>query len=292
MKIAFLGSPQPAATILDRLVTDGHDIVQVVTRPDRRRGRGNTPTGTPVAQRAIELNIATSYRLDELRVDDCELVVVVAYGRIIPAALLERCAMVNVHFSLLPRWRGAAPVERAILAGDTETGVAVMGIEPSLDTGPVYAEERVVITDHTSSELMADLAERGASLLSQVLSAWPHVEARPQIGDPTYADKLTAEDFRIEPNMSVSAAARRVRLERTRIELGGKTARIVRARVADAPVAAGAVEYTSGLFLGLSDGALEIIEIQPAGSRVMTAAEWWRGVQRHDLMAWQSVNPT
>lgn len=291
MKIAFLGSPAPAATILERLVNSGHIVGQVVTRPDRRRGRGSSHTGTPVAATANRLGLEVAYRLEDLRSDECDLAVVVAYGKIIPSSLLERRAMLNVHFSLLPRWRGAAPVERAILAGDAETGVCVMGIEETLDTGPVYAEERVSIGSATCSELLSLLADRGASLLTDVLSRWPHVTPVPQTGEPTYADKLTPSDFVISPAMSIRDVARRVRLERSRIDIGPLQARIVRATISQESVAPGDVQYASGLHLGVVDGALEIHEIQSAGGRVMSADEWWRGAQRHAPMAWRAINP-
>jgi methionyl-tRNA formyltransferase len=292
MKIAFLGSPTPAATILERLVTDGHSVGQVITRPDRRRGRGGVRTGTPVAMKANELGIETTYRLDDLRIDECDLAVVVAYGKIIPSSLLERRDMLNVHFSLLPRWRGAAPVERAILAGDVETGVCVMGVEPTLDTGPVYAEERVSVGSATSSELLGVLADRGAEALSAVLSQWPDVTPTPQSGEPTYAEKLTAGDFVIAPEMSSIDIARRVRLERSRVVIGPTEARIVRATTSEVKMAPGSVEYSTGLYLGAVDGSLVIEQIQPAGGRVMSAEEWWRGAQRHAPMAWKGINPT
>ncbi len=138
-RLAYLGTPQMAVPPLRALVEAGHEVVLCVTRPDRRRGRGGATTPSPVKAAAIDLGVPVSHELLEVATAGVELAVVVAYGRIIPSALLTQIPMLNVHFSLLPRWRGAAPLERAILAGDAETGVCLMKIEEGLDTGPVYA---------------------------------------------------------------------------------------------------------------------------------------------------------
>ncbi|MFM7068969.1 MAG: methionyl-tRNA formyltransferase, partial [Actinomycetes bacterium] len=139
MRLAFLGSPEAAVPALDALVAAGHDVELVVSMPDRRRGRGGATSATPVKLAAERLGLRVTDQLEEIARAEVELGVVVAYGRIIPSEMLERTPMVNLHFSLLPRWRGAAPVERAILAGDATTGVCVMAVEPGLDTGGVYA---------------------------------------------------------------------------------------------------------------------------------------------------------
>ena len=156
-RLAYLGTPDLAVPPLRALVAAGHDVALCVTRPDRRRGRGGDTTPSPVKAAAGELGIAVSHDMDDLIPARVELAVVVAFGRIIPARLLEQLLMVNLHFSLLPRWRGAAPVERAILAGDRETGVCLMKVEAGLDTGPVYATRIVEITDDVT---LADLREQ------------------------------------------------------------------------------------------------------------------------------------
>ena len=142
-RLAYLGTPEMAVPPLRALAGAGHDIALCVTRPDRRRGRGSLTTPSPVKEAATELGIPVSHDMDDVAGARVELAVVVAFGRIIPARLLAEVPMVNLHFSLLPRWRGAAPVERAILAGDRETGVCLMKVEEGLDTGPVYATRRV-----------------------------------------------------------------------------------------------------------------------------------------------------
>src|ERR1700722_21033494 len=146
-RLAFLGTPEMAVPPLRALVDAGHDIALCVTRPDRRRGRGSAVTPSPVKAAALELGLAVSHSMEDVADAGVELAVVVAYGRIIPVSLLEQVPMVNLHFSLLPRWRGAAPVERALLAGDRETGVCLMKVEEGLDTGPVYAVRTVPLDD-------------------------------------------------------------------------------------------------------------------------------------------------
>src|ERR1700689_4580310 len=156
---------------LRELVAAGHDIALCVTRPDRRRGRGGAVTPSPVKEAALELGIPVSHSMDDVAASGVELAIVVAYGRIIPAALLDRVPMVNLHFSLLPRWRGAAPVEWAILAGDAETGVCLMKVEAGLDTGPVYARRTVPIRkDFDLAGLRQELVEVGSGLLVESLA--------------------------------------------------------------------------------------------------------------------------
>ncbi len=143
-RLVFLGTPEAAVTPLQALVEAGFEVALVVSRADRRRGRGGGLVPSPVKQAALDLGLPVTERVEDVLAEgiDADLGVVVAFGRLIRPHVLDRLPMVNVHFSLLPRWRGAAPVERAILAGDTETGVCVMQLEEGLDTGPIHALER------------------------------------------------------------------------------------------------------------------------------------------------------
>src|SRR5439155_368260 len=157
---------QPGAPRRRGRVADGHDVAVVVTRADKRRGRGSALVPSPVKAAALELSLPVTEQVDDLLDAGVELGVVVAFGRLVKPHVLDRVPMVNVHFSLLPRWRGAAPVERAILAGDTETGVCLMGLEEGLDTGPVYECVPVGIgPEETADELRGRLVETGADLL-------------------------------------------------------------------------------------------------------------------------------
>src|SRR3984957_9534284 len=170
-RLVFLGTPDAAVPSLRSLVSAGHEVVLVVSRRDSRRSRRGDPEPSPVKLAASELGLQVTDDLDEVTGAGAELGVVVAYGRIIPERILDQLPMVNVHFSLLPRWRGAAPVERAILAGDSDTGVCLMQVEEGLDTGAVSRRHSVVIgPDETADDLRARLAGVGASLLVEALA--------------------------------------------------------------------------------------------------------------------------
>ncbi len=171
MKLAFLGTPEVAAGTLRALVAAGHDVAVVATRADNRRGRGPASGPSRVKAVALDLGLPVVHRPADIVSYKPELGVVVAYGRLIKPDVLAEVPMVNVHFSLLPRWRGAAPVERAILAGDAETGVSLMELEEGLDTGPVFARSAIPIgEDETADELRHQLGEIGTGLLLHALS--------------------------------------------------------------------------------------------------------------------------
>ena len=192
-RLVFLGTPEAAVEPLRTLVRAGHDVALVVTRPDKRRGRGGALVPSPVKAAATELGLAVTDSLDDALDVGAELGVVVAYGRIIPVAVLDRLPMVNLHFSLLPRWRGAAPVERAILEDDAETGVCLMAVEAGLDTGGIYAEVATPIgEDETAEELRARLVVLGCGLLDEHLARGRAGLPLPrdQAGTPSYAEKI------------------------------------------------------------------------------------------------------
>lgn len=281
MRLAFLGTPEAAVPSLNALVDAGHDVVIVITRPDRRRGRGAELSPSPVKAAALCLGLAVGHRLSDLDGADIERAVVVAYGAMIPAAVLDRIPMLNVHFSLLPKWRGAAPVERAILAGDVETGVAVMSLEATLDTGPLHAERRTLVDAKTATVLTNELASLGAEALVEVL-ATPALLDHPtvQVGEATYADKLTKETFHLEPSMPVVLLERTVRLGRAYTFVNGRRLRVLEGRVDAAEGRAGSIaDVDGGLALVANDGALVLEMVQPEGSRAMSAKAWWVGAR-------------
>jgi methionyl-tRNA formyltransferase len=189
--------------------------------------------------------------------------------------------MLNVHFSLLPRWRGAAPVERAILAGDERTGVCVMSIEPSLDTGPVHASIAMDVGEKTLSELTSELAIKGAALLVDVLASSQLLDhPRVQVGEPTYAQKLTSDDYRLSPDMSVEQVSRVVRLERAHCFLGARRLLVFRGRTSLVTATPGTLTYDGGeVLLHVADGSFALDEVQIEGSRRMSAAAWWAGAR-------------
>ena len=211
MKLVYLGTPAIAVPPLEALAAE-HDVRLVVTGADKRRGRGGELSPSPVKATADRLGIPVSHTVDDVLDTDAELGVVVAFGRIVKPHVLARLPMVNLHFSLLPRWRGAAPVERALLAGDEVTGVCVMAVEEGLDTGGVFARVEVpVAPDATLDSLLAELVEVGTDLLVETLERGLG-EPAPQTGEETYASKIDPAELRIDWAGSPHEIDRLVRL--------------------------------------------------------------------------------
>ncbi|MDQ1456716.1 MAG: methionyl-tRNA formyltransferase [Actinomycetota bacterium] len=297
MRIVYFGTPVDAVPPLRALVDDGHDVALVVTQPDRRRTRGAGTDWSPVKRAAVDLGLPLRTPekarevVDDVRASDAVLGVVVAFGQLLPVSLLEALphGFVNLHFSLLPRWRGAAPVERAILAGDPETGVDLMRIEAGLDTGPVFARARVPIGPlESAGELHGRLVEVGTQLLRAHLPSIPDAVPEPQVGEPTYAEKLGVDEFRLDPDRSAAELARVVRAGNPRpgawFRAGGRRVKVWRAREVERaePLEPGSI-HADGTF-GTVRGALALDEVQPEGKRVMNANEWLAGV-RGDVRA-------
>jgi methionyl-tRNA formyltransferase len=288
-RLAFLGTPDMAVPPLRALVGAGHDVALCITRPDRKRGRGGALTPSPVKAAALELGLPVSHAMEDVAEAGVELAVVVAYGRIIPAALLARVPMVNLHFSLLPRWRGAAPVERAILAGDRETGVCLMKVEEGLDTGPVYARRLVAIGDDLDlAGLRDELVTAGSDLLVESLAGGvaglPRPE--PQRGEPTVAAKLTPEDLHLVWEEEAVQLHRVVRLGRAWTTFRGKRLGVLRATPVEGPSDDTANDDATGLpgtLIGSSvltgRGMLRLEEVQPESRAPMAAADWVRGAR-------------
>jgi methionyl-tRNA formyltransferase len=210
--------------------------------------------------------------------------VVVAFGRIIPAALLDQVPMVNLHFSLLPRWRGAAPVERAILAGDTETGVCLMKVEAGLDTGPVYACTTVPIGDLDLDELRLRLVDAGSTLLVDSLAAGPAglPVPRPQEGEPTNADKVTTEDLHLHWDEPAEQLGRVVRLGRAWTTFRGHRLRVIEASVDEGDEldqGSGPAGTLVGTVVRTGQGGLRLERVQPESRSPMAASDWLRGVR-------------
>jgi methionyl-tRNA formyltransferase len=267
---------------LQALAKAGHDVVLCVTRPDKRRGRGGQTTPSPVKEAAIALGIPVSHDLGDLSGSAADLAVVVAYGRIIPAALLDELPMVNLHFSLLPRWRGAAPVERAILAGDRETGVCLMKVEEGLDSGPVYAVRTVPVDDEvTLDELRTRLVDVASVLtvetLANGLRGLP--EPTPQRGKPTIATKITKEDLHLDWEAPAAQLKRVVRLGRAWTTFRGKRVTVLDATVDEVPSRGAQPGELHGTAVTTGDGTLLLKRVQPESRSPMSALEWLRGVR-------------
>ncbi len=287
MRTVYLGTSDFAVTILERLASSAHRPTLVVTRPDRPAGRGRKLQSPPVAGAARELGIPVTQpdRLaDEgptaqVLAEEPDALVVCAYGAIVREPLLSARTIYNVHPSLLPRWRGAAPIERAIAAGDAETGVSIMALEEGLDSGPVAIQEAMPIhPGDTYGTLAPRLAQLGAELLLRALDELPPFVAQPEDGI-TYAEKITADDRTLDPAAPAAQSALMVRALAphigTRVALpDGSMLGVHEARVLDG------IDDDEQLHLEderVRLGALELVRIQPPGGKPMAAADWLRG---------------
>lgn len=297
VRLVFFGTPVDAVPSLEALHTAGHEVALVVTQPDRRRGRGGEASPSPIRAAAEELGITVRTPnkarevVDEVAGSGAEVGVVVAFGQLLPPALLEAVphGFVNVHFSLLPRWRGAAPVERAVLAGDRETGVSIMALEAGLDTGPVYARERTPIgAQETAGELRARLVALGTNLLVDTLPRVPEVTAAPQTGEPTYADKLAVDEFALDWERSADELARIVRAGNPRPGAWttdhGTRLKFWRVRPLSACIDAEPGTVFGHTRVATGEGALELVEVQPEGRRAMDANAWLAGRRAPDAL--------
>lgn len=277
-RLVYLGSPPIAVEPLRALVAAGHDVALVVTNPDSRRGRGNDMMPTPVKAAAIELGLPVSHELPDVLEVNADFGVVVAYGHIIGNDILDRIPMVNIHFSLLPRWRGAAPLERAILAGDPVTGVCLMEIAEALDEGDVYARREVEIGDRTLDELRDALVEASCRLLVDSLEQGFDAPV-PQTGEVTYARKLAASDFELDFTQPAEQVARVVRLGRAHTTLDGKRF-AVRAAHVDPTATGGVAPGTlDGVRVATGAGWLVLDTVQPEGRKAVAADDWQRGAR-------------
>jgi methionyl-tRNA formyltransferase len=276
-RLAYLGTPALAVPPLVALVEAGYEIPIVVSRADTRRGRGGGRQPSPVKAAARELGLRVTDDLSELDSLDLDLGVVVAYGRIIPPSTLDRLAMVNLHFSLLPRWRGAAPVERAILAGDRETGVCLMAVEEGLDTGAVYRRATVEIgPDESLDELRARLVEIGTG---QLIGALADGLGDPvvQVGEPVHAAKITPDERRIDWTRPAIDIHRQVRVGGAWTTFRARRLKVHRTAVTGAgPGRPGTLD---GLTVHTGDGAIELVEVQPEGKGRQPAEAWRNGAR-------------
>ena len=289
MRVVYFGTPDDAVPPLHALVEAGHDVAQVVTQPDRRRGRGNATAPSPVkaAAEALGLPVRTPERarelVDELVALRAQAGVVVAFGQLLPASVLATMPLgfLNLHFSLLPRWRGAAPVERAILAGDHETGVCVMALDEGMDTGPVYRHLATPIgPSETAGQLRARLVELGTPLLVETVAHLPDLEPTPQTGEATNAAKLDVDEFRLDWTRPAAELERVVRAGNPRpgawTELDGGRCKVLRVEVAEGTDDAPGTVTTDGV-VATARGALRLLEVQPAGKASMSASAWLAG---------------
>ncbi len=293
MRIVFMGTPDFAVPSLDALVAGGHDVIAVYTQPARPAGRGKTLSPSPVERRARSLGILvhTPVSLRDPSVQAAfaahaaDLAVVAAYGLILPRVILDspRLGCFNVHASLLPRWRGAAPVQRAILAGDTVTGVTIMAMEAGLDTGAMFASAETLTDGKTAGALTDELAQSGAALLIDVLANLPAYPPIPQPEDGvTYATKIDKSEGRLDFLVSAPQVARQVRAFAPSpgafFEVQGERIRILAAEPLIAiPAARPGTVLDDALTIACNPGALRPVLIQRAGRAAMEPAALLRG---------------
>ena len=320
MRIVFMGTPDFAVPALTALAEAGHEIACVYSQPPRPAGRGKQLMPSPVQRKAEELGLMVRHPVSlrdaeaqaEFAALSADVAVVAAYGLILPQAVLDapRQGRLNVHASLLPRWRGAAPVQRAILAGDQETGVTIMQMEAGLDTGPMLRVARIPVDGKTAGELTAELAEIGASLMVEVLAALPSLQAQPQPEDGvTYAKKIDKAESRIDFSASAEQVERQVRAFAPApgawFELAGERYRVLSAEITrrpgldPGPVAGSAngsaptpavpdqvrdddegdpgTVLDDQLTIACGQGSIRPVLIQRAGRPVMGVAELLRG---------------
>ena len=298
LRLAFMGTPDFAARSLAEIAASGHEIARVYTQPPRRRGRGQSEQKTPVHQLAeilgIPVSTPESFRDPEVIADfaalDLDVAAVVAYGQILPQEALDapRLGCLNLHASLLPRWRGAAPIQRAIMAGDAVTGVQIQQMEAGLDTGPILLSESVRIADtDTAASLHDKLMETGALMWPRTLSALERgsLDAVPQSEDGvTYAKKISSAEARIDWTRPASELACHVRglapFPGAWFELptdkGPVRVKVLMALVVEGKGAAGTV-LNDDLSIACGEGALRLVRLQREGKGAMDAADFQRG---------------
>lgn len=292
MRVVFMGTADFAVPALEHLARSGHDVAAVYTQPPRPKGRGHQVMRTPVHECAetLGLEVRTPKTLkdegtqEKLRSLGADVGLVAAYGLLLPQAVLDtpRLGCINVHGSRLPRWRGAAPVERAIEAGDAETAVELFQMEKGLDTGPVFRSERVAIAAGTTAPaLRAELAARGAVLAVALLDALAAgtAVATPQVEDgATYAKKLDKAEFRLDVSAPAALLERRVRAFHPQawLALGDERLRVLEAEVTAGEGVPGTA-LDDRLEVACGEGALRPTLVQPAGKRAMAAEAFLRG---------------
>jgi methionyl-tRNA formyltransferase len=312
VRTAYLGTSDFAATVLRRLADSPHRPALVVTPPDRRQGRGRKVAPPPAAAAAAELGIESlqaesvndEAARERIAAAAPEAVVVCAFGQLIREPLLSDYEMLNVHPSLLPRWRGAAPIERAIMAGDQRTGVCVMRLTEGLDSGPVALSEEIEIGgEEDFASLSARLAELGGELLVRALDQAGRGELsfaeQPEEG-VTYAEKIDPAERRLDPGRPAIELERAVRALAPHVGVyletaDGQRLGVKRAHAVEIDLAAGDIEVMDGsLIVGCDGGSLRLFEVQPPGGRTMAVDEYLRGhapPQRAGFLSDSDRNP-
>ena len=298
MKLVFMGSPAFSVPVLEALVEAGHDVAAVYCQPPRPAGRGKKDRPGPVHARALELGLTVRHPVSlkgaeeqaEFAAFGAEVAVVVAYGLILPQAILDAPThgCLNIHASLLPRWRGAAPIHRAIMAGDAETGICIMQMEAGLDTGPVLLREATAIGgEETTLALHDRLAPMGARMIVKALAQLPDLtpEVQAEVG-VTYAEKILKGEAKIDWSRSAVDVDRHIRglspFPGAKCQIADEQVKLLESRLAGGQGAPGQVLHASpetGLIIACGTGAIEVISAQRPGKRAMPASDLLRGFE-------------
>ncbi|MFO8126304.1 methionyl-tRNA formyltransferase [Yoonia sp.] len=292
MRIIFMGTPDFSVPVLDTLVAAGHEVVAVYCQPPRPAGRGKKDRPSPVQKRAEALGLEVRHPVSlkgaaeqaAFAALEADVAVVVAYGLILPQAILDapKAGCLNIHASLLPRWRGAAPIHRAIMAGDTETGVCIMQMEAGLDTGPVLLSERTPIgPEETTGQLHDRLSQMGARLIVQALDDLSALSPDPQPEDGvTYAAKIDKAEARVDWSKSAAEVSRLIRglspFPGAWCDVAGERIKLLGARAVDGAGEPGQV--LGGFAIACGDGAVEVTQAQRPGKKAMSADEILKGL--------------
>lgn len=306
MRIVFMGTPAYAVPTLQALVDAGHDVVAAYTRADAASGRGKTLHPSEVKVAATELGIPVftpatfkdEEAVEQLAAFEPDAIVVAAYGMLLPQSVLDipRLGTYNVHASLLPRWRGAAPIQRAILAGDAEAGVCSMKVELALDAGDYITAGSVSVAGKTTDEITEELARIGAAGMVEALAAEEAGNAQWQVQDEslvTYAAKIAKEETLLSPDLSANELMRRILASNHRAParciVCGKEVQVIEAApVADAVNEGAVLLQKKRIVLGCAGGALELSVVKPQGKKEMAVAGWINGL-RNAEPAWTAV---
>lgn len=298
MKVVFMGTPDFSVSVLEALVEAGHDVICVYCQPPRPAGRGKKDRPSPVQARAEALGLQVRYPVSLKGEDEqvefaalgADVAVVVAYGLILPQAVLDAPEMgcLNIHASLLPRWRGAAPIHRAIMAGDAETGVCIMQMEAGLDTGPVLLRQSVPIEAQDTTAILHDrLSDLGARLIVHALANLAELEPHIQSDDGvTYAKKIDKAEARVDWTLVAGEVDQLIRglspFPGAWCEVAGERVKLLESRVVEGVGEAG--EVLDGFRIACGRGAVEILKAQRQGKRPMDANEVLRGFEMPDRL--------
>ncbi len=298
MRVIFMGTPDFSVPVLDALAKH-HEVIAVYSQPPRPAGRGKKDRPSPVQRRAEELGLPVRHPISLRSEDaasafaalDADIAVVVAYGLILPQNILDapQHGCLNIHASLLPRWRGAAPIHRAILAGDAATGVCIMQMEAGLDTGPVLLQQETPIgAQETTQDLHDRLSQMGAALITRALDHLPDLTPIPQPeAGVTYAAKIDKAEARIDWSQPAETVDRQIRglspFPGAWCDIGGERMKLLRSRLADGSGAAGQV--LGGFTIACGTGAVEILQAQREGKRPADAADILRGFSLPEMLS-------